>query len=272
MSDPEDILSYLDIESFSQNRAEEIRTEIIRFIRMHWIDNEEESAKETNNNPNFMQEKDMKYNLYPFYINWKKIEERKNSFYDTFAHLGYFGAAVFSNFKTEECPINLTYKNIIFTFSTLCYEFLTNTKDKEKATKDAEEFMNKLPNLDKIYNLIKKKIIMFKEVPIYIIIMKIYEIYFLYNVDEKKIIELLKYQYLFISYIKDEEYKEIFKKYFSEKVRKIFEKMVETLGKQFELPSTKKRYLNHIKYIYQSLSKTSKDDAFKMFKEENDNI
>ena len=139
MSDPEDILSYLDIESFSQNRAEEIRTEIIRFIRMHWIDNEEESAKETNNNPNFMQEKDMKYNLYPFYINWKKIEERKNSFYDTFAHLGYFGAAVFSNFKTEECPINLTYKNIIFTFSTLCYEFLTNTQDKEKAQKSCNK-------------------------------------------------------------------------------------------------------------------------------------
>ena len=104
---------------------------------------------------------------------------------------------------------------------------------------------------------------MFKEIPIYIIVMKIYEIYFLYNVEEKKLIELLKYEYLLISYLKDSEYKEMFQKNFSEKVRKIYEKMVDTLGKQFELPNTKKKLINHIKYIYQSLSKNSKDEAIK---------
>ena len=258
-----DFLSNLEIESLSQNRIEDIRTEIIRLIRMHYIDNEEENAQETNKNPNFMKDKDMKYNLYPFYINWKKIEERKNSFYDTFIHYGYFGASVFSSFKVIDCPINLTYKNIIYTFSSLLYEFLVNSKDKEKDAKEAQLFMEKLPELDMMYKLIKKKVVMFKEIPIYIIVMKIYEIYFLYNVEEKKLIELLKHEYLLISYLKDSEFKEMFEKNFSEKVRKIYEKMVDTIGKQYELPNTKKQLLNHIKYIYQSLSKNSKDEAIK---------
>ena len=266
MSEREDILYLLNRENFNQNRAELIGAEIIRFIRMHWIDMEEQSAQETNNNPNFMQDKDIKYHLYPFYINWKKIEERKNTFYDAFAHFGYFGASVFSNFKTVECPFNLTYKNIIYTFSSLCYEYLMNLKDKEEDTKDAQAFMKKLPDIVMIFKLIKKKIIMYKEIPIYIIILKIYEIYYLYNVEENKLIELLKYQYLLISYLKDEEYKEIFKKYFNEKVRKIYEKMVDSFGKRFELPNSKKRYINHIKYIYESLSKSSKDNAIKNMK------
>ena len=260
MSDPIDFLAHLEIESLTQNRIDNIRTEIIRLIRMHYIDNEEERAQETNNNPNFMKEQDMKYNLYPFYINWKKIEERKNSYYDMFIHFGYFGAAVFSSFKGEDCLINLTYKNIIFTFSSLLYEFLINSKDKEKDTKEVESFMDKLPQLDIIFNLINKKVVMFKEIPIIILVMKIYEIYFLYNVDEKSLIELLKYQYLLISYLKDNEYKKMFEKNFSEKVRKIYEKMVENIGKQFELPNTKKKFLNHLKYVYQSLSKKIKDE------------
>ena len=271
MSDPEDILAYLDIETLNQSRINDIRTEIIRLIRMHYIDNDERSAQERNNNPNFMQDEDMKYNLYPFYINWKKIEEKKNCFYDAFIHYGYFGGAVFSNFKDEDCPINLTYKNIIFTFSTLCYDFIINSSDKEDDTKDAQEFINKLPNIEKIYSLIEKKILMYKEVPMYIIVLKIYEIYYIYNVDEKKLIELLEHQYLLISYLNDNEYKAIFDKNFSEKARKIFEKLVDYKGRMFELPNSKKKYLNHIKYVYQTLSKKAKDEAIKQFKEKEEN-
>ena len=272
MSDPIDFLARLEIGSLNQGGIEEIRTEIIRLIRMHYIDTEEERAQDTNKNPNFMKENNMKYNLYPFYINWKKIEERKNSYYDMFVHFGYFGASVFSSFKMVDCPINITYKNIIFTFSTLLYEFLVNSKDKEKDAKEVELFMDKLPELDNMFKLINKKVVMFKEVPIYILVMKIYEIYFLYNIEENNLIELLKYQYLLISYLKDGEYKEMFEKNFGEKVRKIYEKMVEKLGKQFELPNTKKKYLNHLKYVYQSLSKDAKDDAIKKFKDINNDI
>ena len=269
MSEQEDIFSHLDMESLNQNRLDNLRTEILRLIRMQWVQSEEDEAKDTNKNPNFMQDKDMKYNLYPFYINWKKIEERKNSYYDIFTHYGYFGAAIFSSFKTEDCPINLTYKNIIFTFSSLCYDFLINSKDKEKDTKEAQQFMDKLPKLENIYDLIKKKVVMFREIPMYIIIMKMYEIYFIYNIEEQNLIDLLKYQYLLISYIKDSEYKEMFEKNFSEKVRKIFGKMVDLLGKQFELPNSKKKYINHIKYVFQSLSKKAKDEAIDKSKDIN---
>ena len=123
MSDSEDMLAYLDLEPLSRRNINSIRNEIIRLIRMRYIDMEVQNSQVKNNNPNFMQEEDMKYNLYPLYINWKKIEERKNEYYEIFIHYGYFGAAVFSSFKMIDYSINLTYKNIIETFSTMCSEF-----------------------------------------------------------------------------------------------------------------------------------------------------
>ena len=96
----EDILSRIALERQNLTRIERIRSELIRYIRLQWIINEEEEElrPESNNNPNFLKEKDMKFNLYPFYINWKKIEERKNSYYDIFIHFGYLGAAIFFSF------------------------------------------------------------------------------------------------------------------------------------------------------------------------------
>jgi hypothetical protein len=259
MSDPEDILSYLDIESFSQNRAEEIRTEIIRFIRMHWIDNEEESAKETNNNPNFMQEKDMKYNLYPFYINWKLIEANEYNYFDVFVHFGYLGASIYSSLR--DIYPKITNKNIIFVFSTFCYDFLVSeNEDQEKDDKDLIIFIQKSPEINQIYNLIKKKIIMFKEIPIFLIILKIYEIYYLYKDERIKIIDLLKYQYLLISYMTDDEFNEIFQEHFKGKVSSIFRKLVNLIGNQLELPNTRKKYINHIKYIYQTINKNIQEE------------
>ncbi len=55
-------------------------------------------------NNNFMQEKNIKYNLYPLYINWKKIEtkELNNNYYNIFRLFGYFGAAIYNILKEEE--------------------------------------------------------------------------------------------------------------------------------------------------------------------------
>ena len=263
MEDPEEIFAHIDIVRLTIRNINSIRNEIIRLMRMQYIDHEEESSQVINNNPNFMKEENMKYNLYPLYINWKKIEERKNEYYDVFSHFGYFGAAFFSSFKNVESSINLTYKNLIETFSTICSDFLLNSKDKEKDSEDAKEFMKYMPDINIIYSLIKTKVVMYKEIPIYIIALKIYEIYFLFNEDEKNIIELMKYQYLLISYLKDSEYKKLFEKYFGEKIKNIFDKIIDKLGKKYELPNSKKKYINHIKYIYQSLSKKAKDDDIK---------
>ena len=107
---------------------------------------------------------------------------------------------------------------------------------------------------------------MFKEIPMYILILKIYEIYYIYDKEKQKLVELMKYQYLLISYLKDNEYKKLFEKNFGEKIKSVFDKIVDTLGKKYELPNSKKKYINHIKFIYKSLNqKNVKDD-----KNEND--
>ena len=59
----------------------------------------------------------------------------------------------------------------------------------------------------------------------------------------------------------------MFDKNFNDKVRKMFEKMADYKGRLFELPNSKKKYLNHIKYVYQTLSKKAKDEAMEKFKD-----
>ena len=53
MDDPEDILAYLDIETLTRRNINSIRNEIIRLMRMRYIDHEEQSSQVKNNNPNF---------------------------------------------------------------------------------------------------------------------------------------------------------------------------------------------------------------------------
>ena len=146
-------------------------------------------------------------------------------------------------------------------FSTFCYDFLVSeNEDQEKDDKDLITFIHKSPEINQIYNLIKKKIIMFKEIPIYLIILKIYEIYYLYKDERIKIIDLLKYQYLLISYMTDDEFNEIFQEHFKGKVSSIFRKLVNLIGNQLELPNIRKKYINHIKYIYQSINKNIQEE------------
>ena len=111
-----------------------------------------------------------------------------------------------------------------------------------------------------MYRLIKKKVLMFKEIPIYLLILKIFEIYYLYKGEESKINELLKIQYLLISYLTDDEYTEIYQNHFKGKVSSLFRKLVILIGNQLELPNTRKKYINHIKLIYQSINKNIKED------------
>ena len=244
--------------SRSQTNLDNIQYELARYYQRYIEECEDQIVPELNNNPNFMHEKDMKFNLYPLYINWKKIEANENNYFDMFVHFGYFGASIYSTFR--KIYQNITNKNIIYLFSSFCYDFLVNqNEDQEKNEKELTLFISNLPEINIIYKLIKKKIIMFKEIPIFLIIIKIYEIYFLYKDHEDKIIELLKYQYLLLTYITDDEYNEIFQTHYKGKVSSIFRKLVSLIGNQLEFPNTKKKYINHIKYIYQSINKNNKD-------------
>jgi len=256
-NEPENNNEYI---SRSQTNLVNIQFDFIRYFQRHIEECEDQIVPELNNNPNFMHEKDMKFNLYPFYINWKLIEANEYNYFDVFVHFGYLGASVYSSLR--DIYPKITNENIIFIFSTFCYDFLVseNEDDQEKNDKDLITFIHKSPEINQIYNLIKKKIIMFKEIPIFLIILKIYEIYYLYKDERIKIIDLLKYQYLLISYMTDDEFNEIYQEHFKGKVSSIFRKLVNLIGKQLELPNTRKKYINHIKYIYQDINKNIQEE------------
>ena len=253
--------------SRSQTNIENFRFELARYFQRHIEECEDQIVPELNNNPNFLHEKDMKFNLYPLYINWKKIEANQHNYFDMFVHFGYFGASIYSSIK--DIYPNITNKNILYIFSKFCYDFLINeNEEQEKNDKELFIFISKIPENKIIYNLINNKVIMFKEIPIFLMILKIYEIYYLYKDEETKLIELLKTQYLLISYLTDDEYKEIFQNHFKGKVSSIFSKLVNLIGKQLELPNTKKKYVNHIKYIYQAINKNIKEEVQEEDKED----
>ena len=114
-------------------------------------------------------------------------------------------------------------------------------------------FFERMPNLDKICELIEKKVIMMKEVPLLIIILKIYEIDFILKKSNDNIEKVLKYEYLLLTYLDDEEYKEIYNSNFKGKVSKIFKKIVEEHGKNFVLAKSKMKFINNIRAIYKTI-------------------
>jgi hypothetical protein len=109
--------------SRSETNLLHIRYELARYYQRHIEECEELIVPETNNNPNFMHEKEMKYNLYPFYINWKKLEVNEDQYFDIFVHYGYFGVSIYSSL-VELYP-NITKKNIKNILSYFC-EFEKN--------------------------------------------------------------------------------------------------------------------------------------------------
>ena len=81
---------------------EELQFHLRRLFLRHIEEREDEQIKEDNTNPNFMLEKDMNFRLYPFYINWKKLEANESGYYRIFVHFGYFGASIYSSFKENK--------------------------------------------------------------------------------------------------------------------------------------------------------------------------
>ena len=238
---------------------EESQFQFSSYIRRRIQEREDEAVlvedeNNSNENPNFMKEKDINFRLYPFYINWKKLETNESDYYHIFIHFGYFGASIYSLFK-EKLSI-ITVKNIIYVFSTFIYDRLLAKDNKEESGKKIiNNFFEKLPNYDELYQLIKKKIIMMKEVPIILIILKIFEIYFLIQKNYKEIEKILKSEYLLGTYLTNEEYDEIYNNHFKGKVSKIFIKIEDENGKAYSLPKNKEKLFNHIRYIYRKFIK-----------------
>ena len=234
------------------SNIEELQFRLRRYFRRHIEECEDEAIIEeennANTNPNFMREQDMNFRLYPFYINWKKLEANEPSYYRTFIHFGYFGASVYSSFK-EKYP-NLSLDNILFVLSSFISEYLLSKDNKDEASqKVIKDYFEKIPNLDDMCELIKKKIIMLKEVPMMLLVLKIYEINYMIQKNNVELEKVLKIEYLLGTYLTDEEYNDIIKHY-KGKINKLFKKLVEEHGKEYKLPKTKEQYFNHIKYVY----------------------
>ena len=243
---------------------EEIQLQFSNYLRRRRYENIEdealiESEDMLNKNPNFAKEKEINFRLYPFYINWKKLEKNQEGYFRVFVHFGYFGVAVYSLFK-EKYPI-LNKKNILLIFSNFIPDLILKNKSKDKnIIEDIKFFFDKLPDIDTIYQLIEEKIIMFKEISMYLVVLKIYEIYYSLNRNKEMMEKVLKCEFLIGNYLTEEEYENIYKEHFKGRVSKIFRKMEENRGKEYELVKTRDELFSHIKFVYKKFVK--KDNIF----------
>jgi hypothetical protein len=241
---------------------EVFQSRLRNLLRRHILEHEEETILleeeiKTNYNPNFMKEKDINFRLYPFYINWKKLEANELDYYHIYIRYGFFGAALYSSFNEKMPLFSLTLKNIIYILSSFVQDYLFKKDNKEESIqKKIKDFFEIIPNLDDLCKLIKKKIIMMKEVPLILIILKIYEINYLIDKNYKDMEKLLKSEYLLGTYLNNEEYSDIYKSNFKGKVNQIFIKIANEKGKEYALPKTKEKLNNHIKYVYNKFIKS----------------
>ena len=165
-------------------------------------------------NNNFIKEKEMKYELYPLYINWKKIEEQNfenegNYFFNVFKLFGFFGEAIF------EILIESNPKNDYYTHKNFLKElFKLYKKEYKKEEIDKNIFYKKLMDIfENVVSLVKNKIIIFKEITIFLLIFKIYQAIFSSLKDKKNYIESLKNQFIILSYLTNDEYLKIYNTY-----------------------------------------------------------
>ena len=174
--------------------------------------NTEQKLKEMkSDNKNFLKEKDVKFELYPLYINWKKIDKQSfegkdNYYFNIFKIFGYFGEAIY------EILIKSVPKTDYFTHNNFLNELYKLYK--KEYTKEELEKNIFYKNIKDIYedtiSLIKNKIIIFKEIPIFLIILKFYQSIFSSLKDKNNAIESLRSQFVILSYLKNEEYEKIY--------------------------------------------------------------
>ena len=198
-------------------------------IFRHIDEEENESDKEEiSENHNFMEEKNMNFRLYPLYINWKKVEHNEPGYYRVFSKYGYLGASIFSNLK-EKYP-NLDEKHILLIFTEFISDNLVvknneNNNINDTINKNIKEFFEKLPDIKDLCELLQKKVIMMKEVPLLILLLKLFEIKFFIEKNNDELINVLKNEFLLMTYMTHEEYSNIYNNHFEEKINKIFKKL-----------------------------------------------
>lgn len=215
-----------------------------------------------NSNENFKQfskENDINFRNYPFPINWVEIEKDENEYYYILSKYGYFGASIYTQLNKIK---KFTSNNLIV----LIVEMFSNFLKKENID-ELKEFIFSLPQTpEMIYKMIKNKCILVKEIPVYLIILIIYEIFYFrfdqeqyFNYKKQKIV--LKSQYSLLNMINDDEYSSIFNEFFKGKPLQNLSKL------NYKIEKERKKYLKHIKKMNNELiifKKEFKDTDFSL--------
>ena len=194
-----------------------------------------------NSNENFKQfskENDINFRNYPFPINWVEIENDENEYYYILSKYGYFGVSIYTQLNKIK---KVTLNNLIVLIAEMFSSFL-----KKESVEKLKEFIFSLPQTpEMIYKMIKNKFILVKEIPVYLIMLIIYEIFYFFhdneqfnNYNNQKLI--LKSQYTLINMINDDEYKTIYDDSFKGKPIQILSKL------NYNIKKERKKYLQHI--------------------------
>ena len=206
-----------------------------------------------NSNENFKQfskENDINFRNYPFPINWVEIEKDENEYYYILSKYGYFGASIYTQLNKIK---KFTLNNLIV----LIVGMFSNFLKKEKID-ELKEFIFSLPQTpEMIYKMIKNKFILVKEIPVYLIMLIIYEIFYFFhdngqynNYNNQKLI--LKGQYTLINMINDDEYKSIYEDSFKGKPIQMLSKL------NYNIKKERKKYLKHINKMNNNLLLTKR--------------
>ena len=220
--------------------------------------NESGKIKEIkSNNECFVNENNIKYNLYPLYINWKKIESKSlnNSYYNVFKLFGFFGEAIFNIIKEANDEDKDYYHHRNFLSELNFY----NTKNYSmEEIKENRLFKRLIRIYEDVISLIKNTLILYKEISVYLIVMRLYENYFLTIDDTTNALEVLKMQFKIISNMKNNEYKKIYKAYYK-KVNRDDSNDIWGHDRKSKLSKSKESYINYIKIAYKKLNIKNKE-------------
>ena len=206
-----------------------------------------------NSNENFKQfskENDINFRNYPFPINWVEIENDENEYYYILSKYGYFGASIYTQLNKIK---KVTLNNLIVLIAEMFSSFL-----KKESLEKLKEFIFSLPQTpEMIYKMIKNKCILVKEIPVYLIMLIIYEIFYFFhdngqynNYNNQKLI--LKGQYTLINMINDDEYKSIYEDSFKGKPIQMLSKL------NYNIKKERKKYLKHINKMNNNLLLTKR--------------
>jgi hypothetical protein len=198
-----------------------------------------------NNIKQFSKENDINFRNYPFNINWVEIENDENEYYYILSKYGYFGVSIYSHLNNIK---KVSSDNLI----ELIVEMFSTFLKKENFEKLKKFIYSLSQTPEMIYKMINQKLILVKEIPVFLIMLIILEIfYFTYEPEQYKNYEkqkfILKSQFALINMINDDEYKKIYNDFFKGKPSKNLRKL------NYKIKKERKQYLKHIKQMNNDL-------------------